>query len=118
MTDSKHNLFMQRCVAPGCRAEYKLDDRLYVCARCGGLLDVDRAEDITVDAASLRALWRERRASADVRDRSGVWRFREFLPFAESDAIVSLGEGNTPLYQAPRSAGYCRLLQLKLKHQG
>ena len=31
---------------------------------------------------------------------------------------MSLGEGNTPLYEAPRSAGYCRLPQLKLKHQG
>jgi threonine synthase len=32
--------------------------------------------------------------------------------------VVSLGEGNTPLYEAPRSADYCRLSHLKLKHQG
>lgn len=112
------NLFVQRCITPDCRAEYKLDDRLYVCARCGGLLDVERTEDIATDPASLRELWRGRRASTDERDRSGVWRFREFLPFEEDVPIVSLGEGNTPLYDAPRSARYCRLPQLKLKHQG
>jgi threonine synthase len=112
------NLFLQRCITPDCRAEYKLDDRLYVCSRCGGLLDVERAEEVVFDPASLRELWRERRASADDGDRSGVWRFREFLPFDEDVKIVSLGEGNTPLYDAPRSADYCRLAQLKLKHQG
>ncbi len=111
-------LFLQRCIAPDCRAEYKLDDRLYVCSRCGGLLDIEQAGDVVLDAAALRALWRERRMSNDARDRSGVWRFREFLPFDEEAKIVSLGEGNTPLYEAPRSAGYCRLPQLKLKHQG
>ena len=110
--------FVQRCIAPECGAEYKIDDRLYVCSRCGGLLDVERAEASTVEADALRELWRKRRASFDVRDRSGVWRFREFLPFADDAAIVSLGEGNTPLYDAPRSADYCHLPQLKLKHQG
>src|SRR5262249_51352074 len=62
-------------------------------------------------AASLRELWLKRRGS-------GVWRFREFLPFPEDAEVVSLDEGNTPLYDAPRSADYCRLSQLKLKHQG
>jgi threonine synthase len=36
----------------------------------------------------------------------------------KTQSVVSLGEGNTPLYDAPRSADYCRLPQLKLKHQG
>lgn len=111
-------MFLQRCIAPDCRAEYELDDRLYVCSRCSGLLDIEQADDVVFDAAALRALWRERRMSNDGRDRSGVWRFREFLPFDEDVKIVSLGEGNTPLYDAPRSADYCRLPQLKLKHQG
>ncbi len=109
-------MFLQRCIAPECQAEFAIDDRLYVCSKCGGLLDVERVEEI--DATSLRETWRERRMSADARDRSGVWRFREFLPFAPDAEIVSLGEGNTPLYEAPRSADYCRLSHLKLKHQG
>jgi threonine synthase len=81
------------------------------------LLDVV-LRDTVADADSLRELWRARKSSLDVRDRSGVWRFREFLPFAEDVEVVSLGEGNTPLYEAPRSADYCRLSHLKLKHQG
>jgi len=89
-----------------------------VCSRCGGLLDLERSEPISINSASLRDLWLTRRTSLDARDRSGVWRFREFLPFPEDTAVVSLGEGNTPLYDAPRSAGYCGLPQLKLKHQG
>ena len=112
------NSFVQRCIAPDCRAEYKIDDWLYVCSRCGGLLDIERAEESAIDVAALRELWRMRRTSFDVRDRSGVWRFREFLPFADDVQVVSLDEGNTPLYDAPRSADYCRLSHLKLKHQG
>ena len=109
-------MFLQRCIAPECRAEYAIDDRLYVCSRCGGLLDIERVEEI--DATPLREIWRERRMSPDQRDRSGVWRFREFLPFAPDAEIVTLVEGNTPLYEAPRSANYCRISRLQLKHQG
>ena len=109
-------MFVQRCIAPDCRAEYSIDDRLYVCSRCGGLLDVEQAEEI--DAQSLREIWRDRRTSIDARDRSGVWRFREFLPFDPGIAIVSLAEGNTPLYEAPRSASFSGVSNLKLKHQG
>ena len=109
--------FIQRCIAPHCQTEYKIDEQLYVCSRCGGLLDIV-SRDAAVDAISLRELWRNRKSSLDIRDRSGVWRFREFLPFAENAEVVSLGEGNTPLYDAPRSADYCRLSHLKLKHQG
>src|SRR6201988_1632376 len=111
-----YRTYIQRCIRAECQAEYGLDARLYVCSRCGGLLDIERREQI--DSASLRELWLSRRASFDPRDRSGVWRFRDFLPFPDDATVVSLGEGNTPLYDAPRSADYCRLSQLKLKHQG
>ena len=89
-----------------------------MCSHCGALLDVERRERLALDPTALRNLWQNRRGSLDTRDRSGVWRFREFLPFTEDIEVVSLGEGNTPLYEAPRSADYCRLSKLKLKHQG
>ena len=111
-------MFVQRCINRDCGSEFDLDERLYVCSRCGDLLDIESVGSFDRDAESLRALWRERRTSNDARDRSGVWRFREFLPFAADVDVISLGEGNTPLYDAPRSADYCGLASLKLKHQG
>jgi threonine synthase len=95
-------VFVQRCI--NCENEFGLDERLYVCSRCGDLLEIERREPLRQSVEELRAVWLERRKSGDVRDRSGVWRFREFLPFGSDDAVVSLGEGNTPLYDAPRSA--------------
>ncbi|HEY2962416.1 MAG TPA: threonine synthase [Pyrinomonadaceae bacterium] len=91
---------------------------MYVCSRCGDLLDIERTEPHVQHAESLRSLWSERLKSGEARDRSGVWRFREFLPFDEGVPVVSLGEGNTPLYDAPRSAEYSGLTSLRLKHQG
>src|ERR1043165_2772338 len=111
-------MFVQSCISVDCRSEFELDERLYVCSRCGDLLDVERVGTFDHDVETLRHVWRERLVSHDVRDRSGVWRFREFLPFADDVDVVSLGEGNTPLYDAPRSAAYCGLTSLTLKHQG
>lgn len=71
-----------------------------------------------LDPVALRELWLARRISFAPLDRSGVWRFRELLPLSDESDVVSLGEGNTPLYDAPRTAAYCRLAHLKLKHQG
>src|SRR5688572_22509726 len=106
----------QRCIDPSCGARFDINDRIYVCLRCGGLLDV--VQESATDPEQLRSLWTRRLASFETRDRSGVWRFRELLPFADSAPIVSLAEGNTPIYDAPVSAAYCGLRALTLKHQG
>lgn len=108
----------QRCIEPTCGARFALEERLYVCARCGGLLDAERNMETIGDGAELRSLWSKRLGSLHAHDRSGVWRYRELLPFAFDAPIVSLAEGNTPLYDAPRAAEYCRLDNLSLKHQG
>jgi threonine synthase len=107
---------LQCCIEPSCGASYTLDEPRYVCSRCGGLLDIETKP--VEDANTLRRLWRERKSSQEARDLSGVWRYRELLPFADDTPIVSLAEGNTPLYDAPRSASYCRLRSLRLKHLG
>lgn len=108
--------FLQRCISTECRTAFPLDERVYVCSRCGDLLEIERTGEI--DSSPLKQRWRERRMSTDVKDRSGVWRFREFLPFDDAVEVVSLGEGNTQLYDAPRCAEYCGLETLQLKHQG
>lgn len=110
--------FVQRCINGECRKAFGLDERVYTCPSCGDLLEIERTDDGATDAASLRELWLKRRTSRDDRDSSGVWRFREFLPFGDDVAVVSLGEGNTQLYDAPRCAEYAGLNSLLLKHQG
>ncbi len=108
----------QRCIEPACGARFELNERLYVCPGCGGLLDVALGSPADTDPERLRAVWTRRLASFDSRDRSGVWRYRELLPFADDAPVVTLAEGNTPLYTAPVSADYCGLDALTLKHQG
>jgi threonine synthase len=75
--------------------------------------------DDLVDAAALKKTWRERRMNNTKLDQSGVWRYRELLPFDDAlDCVVSLREGNTPLLDAPRAAEYGGLARLTFKHQG
>src|SRR6266496_2945554 len=118
MTAVSIDLALQRCIEPDCGARYGLNEQLYVCPHCGGLLEIENESDVSADAEALRRLWQSRLASPEERDRSGVWRYRELLPFSDDAPIVSLVEGNTPLYDAPRAARYCGLNALKLKHQG
>jgi len=108
----------QRCILPGCRAVFALRERIYVCPRCGGPLEIECNLDATGDAPALREKWKARAASDDPRDRSGVWRYREILPFEDVERVVTLLEGNTPLYDARRCAEYVGLHSLRLKHQG
>ena len=74
-----------------------------------GLLDITWTHPPPHDNSTLRALWRARAISQATPDRSGVWRFREVLPFARDVSVVSLNEGNTPLYDATRCAAYCQI---------
>ena len=52
-------------------------------------------------------------------DQSGVWRFRDLLPIVDDlDNVVTLREGNTPLYDLPRCAKAAGIDWLLAKHQG
>lgn len=116
--NASQKTFVQKCIEPDCHSTFDLDERVYLCRRCGGLLDIERSSRLTIGPDTLRHQWHERLSSATAQDRSGVWRFREVLPFAATADVVTLKEGNTPLYSASRSADYCRLESLQLKHQG
>src|SRR6195952_5144705 len=68
---------------------------------------------------ALRHLWAERRDSTLPIDQSGVWRYRDLLPILENDEnAITLREGNTPLYDLPRTAKLLGLDFLLAKHQG
>jgi threonine synthase len=64
------------------------------------------------------SVWDWRRASPKTIDQSGVWRFRELLPDADESEVVTLTEGNTQMWDAPRSASYAGMNRLCFKHLG
>jgi len=67
---------------------------------------------------ALRYLWQERRTSSLAIDQSGVWRFRDLFPIVDDDKVVTLREGNTPLYELPKAAAALGMNWLLAKHQG
>jgi len=96
----------------------------FICASCGELFEVTYPgwhgpKQTRPNPSALRWLWRDRRCSLMPIDRSGVWRFREMLPILDSlENAVTLGEGNTPLYELPRVATRLGVERLHAKHQG
>jgi threonine synthase len=105
------------CFNKRCRAVFGIDEVIYACALCGGLLEA-QVDFPAVEPAALKALWRERRKSNLPVDQSGVWRYRDFLPAFDAGGITTLREGDTPLLDAPRAAEYGGLRRLTFKHQG
>jgi threonine synthase len=106
------------CFEPECRAKYPLTDVIYQCPRCGGLLE------ITYDWSSAntdlwKRIWRARRMDNHPLNQSGVWRYREVMPFLDSPSnVVTLREGNTPVLESSRAAAYADLDHITFKHQG
>lgn len=99
------NVF-QRCIHPTCAATLPVDDTSFTCPKCGGLLDVVYDWNRLPPPKSLRdfeAKWAERSNPLSF---SGVWRFRELLPFAPPERIMTIGEGQTILQRADIVAGY------------
>ena len=119
------NLHRLRCFGCGTRiagAEAQPDFR---CAQCGELFEVEypgwseRRGPDRPNPGALKWLWRDRRASIEAPDQSGVWRFRELLPILDSlDHAITLREGNTPLYHLPRVSKALGIEQVFAKHQG
>ena len=106
------------CFDERCRARFPITEAIYNCPRCGGLLEVSYPP-LAMTPAELKRIWRERRVSNAPLEQSGVWRYREIIPFLDSfDGVVTLREGDTPLLAAPRAAQYAGLDALVFKHQG
>src|SRR5258705_12433521 len=47
-----------------------------------------------------------------------MWRYREWLPLADGEAPVTLGEGGTPLLTVPRLAAKHGFRDLRVKEEG
>ena len=108
-----------RCIGCGRTA---LADR-FRCEHCRDLLEIiypgwDERGPGGLSSAALKQLWRNRRSSLDPIDQSGVWRFREVLPEISPQKIITIREGNTPVYELPHCAKSAGMKQLFAKHQG
>jgi threonine synthase len=95
----------QQCIAPGCAARYDVSEVLVACRRCGGLLDIqyDWARlPVPKSLGFFENRWSTKGTAGQGQlDFSGVWRFRELLPFYRSEQeIATIGEGRTSLQQA------------------
>ncbi len=116
---SEKSVSQLRCIGCGRTA---LPDR-FRCEHCRDLLEIiypgwENRGPAGLDAAALKKLWLNRRSSFDPADRSGVWRFREILPQISQPKIITIGEGNTPVYELPHCARSAGIDHLSAKHQG
>jgi threonine synthase len=116
MTDA----VFQQCIDPGCAATLARDATAFRCPRCGNLLDVAYDWDRLQPPRSLRhfeAQWANR---TDPLAFSGVWRFRELLPFARPEHVATVGEGQTLLQRAGALGGWVGLRpgRLFLQYEG
>jgi threonine synthase len=117
--DVRQKNFRFRCIACGALSHAAGQD--FRCGKCGDLLEITYPawNDAPPDAASLQLAWKNRRLSSSPADLSGVWRFRDLLPALEDDRqVISLREGNTPLYALPHCAHIVGVPDLFAKHQG
>ena len=101
MTDPAY----QQCINPSCRATYAIGDVKVSCTKCGSLLDVLydwKRLPVPRSMSFFEHRWATKGTGGEGRlDFSGVWRFRELLPFyRKEDDIVTIGEGRTVLQQA------------------
>ena len=96
----------QQCINPACRTKVSIDRAIFECPHCADLLDVvydwDRAE-VPSSLSWFERKWAER---TDPENFSGVWRFRELLPFVAKNQIVTIGEGQTLLQRSDPVASY------------
>ena len=108
----------------GCAGTFPLAAAIYRCPTCDGLLEV--AHDLGVLRGKSGEEWR---ALFDARwaptsnvlgaPSSGVWSKREWVaPDVPDDAVVTTGEGMTPLYPARRLAAELGFGELLVKQCG
>jgi threonine synthase len=101
-----------------CGRQYPLDQVIYTCESCGGLLDVCHDLEALRKIVS-RDLFDQRLGSRDAPYNSGVWRYKELVNATLAEEyIVSRPEGNTNLYHTPRLAQWAGVQTLYLKHEG
>lgn len=110
----------QQCIHPDCATTFDLGQVLTACPNCGSLLDVGydwNAIPVPLSLTEFERRWSTRLNPVDF---SGVWRFRELLPFASEEQIVTIGEGQTILQKNDLLAKQCDMRDgcLYLQYEG
>jgi threonine synthase len=95
-------LAFQQCLNSSCAATFAIDETHFSCPICGDPIDVVYEWDKLPVPAHLREFESRWRSRLEPLDFSGVWRFRELLPFAPPEAVVTIGEGQTLLQRADK----------------
>jgi threonine synthase len=115
----------QKCINPACGATYGVEEIIVACNRCGSLLDVQYDWQKLPTLKSLNYFehrWSTKGIGVEGQlDFSGVWRFRELLPFYRQEQdIVTIGEGRTCLQQADLLATHLGMKpgKLLLQYEG
>jgi threonine synthase len=111
--------FRFRCI--GCGSVNHAAAQDFRCSQCGNLLEITDPSwnSSSLNPAALKTLWHQRRSSNAPLDLSGVWRFRELLPAPQPERqVITLREGNTPLYELPQASRITGMARLYAKHQG
>ena len=95
----------QKCINPACNSTFGIEEVLTGCTKCKSLLDIVydwNKLPVPKSLAFFEHRWMSKGLHASgALDFSGVWRFRELLPFYRTEAdIVTIGEGRTLLQQA------------------
>jgi threonine synthase len=110
----------QRCLNPACASTFSVGETHFSCPSCGELLDIAYEWDrlpVPRRLSEFEAKWSRR---LDPLAFSGVWRFRELLPFAPPEMVVTIGEGQTLLQPADKVGQYVGMApgQLLLQYEG
>ncbi|MFY9254282.1 MAG: threonine synthase [Fuerstiella sp.] len=87
----------QQCIHPDCQTTYDLGQILTACKKCGSLLDIQYNWDRVSVPSSMKEFEKRWASRLNPLDFSGVWRFRNLLPFPADSDIVTIGEGQTIL---------------------
>ncbi len=105
---------------PVCANSFAVDQVVVACPTCGGLVDVAYDWDRLPVPGCLTELEDQWARRNDPLAFSGVWRFRQLLPFADPSLAVTLGEGQTLLQRADAVARYVGLDpgRLSLQYEG
>lgn len=108
-------------VCTKCSARHGIDELLYTCPDCGGVLLLNDKEFDKLKETSGKE-WQEifdGRRATDCKALKGIFRFYELMaPVLEEEDILYLGDGHSPIVEASKALKDKLGLNFAFKHEG